>query len=484
MSYSKDRPFIKVDLTGDVNHKFENINSQLAENVMFEGQADFVDMVRDRTSYSSMRVKKTDNPYESLNVFLINGNNHISYDFKKNNNDDFWIFNTAYTGKLTLSEIYYASTSSRTGNWSELSGANRYTTEVGATFTVNIKGERIHLQHHADNRGGVFKIIIDDDHNNPVFISTYSEEAAVSSSLIADGLDPEKTHKIVGEFIGDDPNNPPEGGVSRGWIRDSTSNPRNYTAVGGFTDNGTYLDNTMMLGYNSNKEFAFDIEVDGQRHWFPEHNNIGTAFAVESPKVIIDDETFDLYEMELNQPKIANNVQFVQKVVCQFPDIAEDLAELEITHNINKEGILSVTGKIKFLTNLTVKNGYTMMLPLVQDTIKEITSSIGGILTSKGDSSTSFFEAEKDRAFSFAGIDGRNPDLISAVTFDYPLKTLRIGKDGRGKDNRFFFYHERENYPKLYAQIFDDYQVEPGEEYGFSGRYTIGKIDNIYNYLK
>lgn len=34
MSYSKDRPFIKVDLTGDINHKFENINSQLAQTMI------------------------------------------------------------------------------------------------------------------------------------------------------------------------------------------------------------------------------------------------------------------------------------------------------------------------------------------------------------------------------------------------------------------------------------------------------------------
>lgn len=476
-----DNEFEELNLKLDL--KDEKLSNQFTQNKMFEGQVDFVDMVRDRTTYNSMRVKKSDNPYEAISVFLINGNNHISYDFKKNVNDDFWIFNTAYTGKLKTSEIYYETTASKTGNWSELSGANRFTTEVGATFTVNIKGERIELQHPTDNRGGLFKIVINNDVNSPVIVSTYSEDFEVTSTLIAEGLDPESTHRIVGEFIGDDPNNPPEGGNSRGWIRDSTGNPRNYTVIGGFIDNGSYLDNTMMLGYGSNKEFALNFEVDGERYWFPEHNNVGTAFEIDSFKLILDGKQINLDDMELNRSVLVDNLQFVQKVVCRFPNVSNDLAELEITHNINKNGVVSIIGKVKFLTDVFVRNGYTMMLPLVQDTIKQLVSSIGGSLTSKGDESLTYFNEEMDRTHSFAGVDDRNPDYITAMSFDYPLKTLRYGKEGRGDINNFFYYHERKNYPKLYALIFNDYNAKKDEVYKFSGRYVIGQINNIQSYI-
>ena len=469
---------------GPVNELDSRLTSQLAENVMFEGQVDFVDMVRDRTSYSSMRVKKTDNPYESLNVFLINGDNHISYDFRKNANDDFWIFNTAYTGKLKTSEIYFESTSSRTGNWTELFGANRFTTEVGATFTVNIKGERIELQYYTDNRGGVFKIVINDDYNNPVIVSTYSESPRVTTTLIAEGLDPERTHKIVGEFIGDDPNNSPEGGTSRGWIRDSTGSPSNYTAIGGFVDNGTYLDNTMMLGFGSNKEFAFDFENDGERYWFPEHNNTGTAFANEPLKIIIDSKEVDLDSLDNEETIICESVQIVQNVRCELPNVSGKVADLIINYTITKDGIVSISGKLKITKNTKIKNGYTMMFPLIGDGLSELVTSIGNSKKSEGDGSIYFMEEDSERVLSFAGIGEDKQNLITAFSFDYPYKTLRLGGDGKGTGDRFYYYHQRSNYPKLYARIFNELEVSNGFEYTFSGRYAIGNIEGVYDFVR
>lgn len=463
----------------------EEVKSQLAESVKFNGQVDFVDLIKNRVAYDGLYVKKITNPYEALSVYLINGNNHITYEFRKNTNDDFYIFHTAFAGDVSTLSLYKNSTSSKTGTWTALDGSNNiYTTQVGATFTVQSKGERLELNHNSDNRGGVFEIVIDNDTVNPITISTYSSSAsATKTQLLKEGLNPNVTHTIVGTFKGDDPNNPPSGGAgtARGWIKDGVApaNQAHYTIIGGNKYNGTYLTNKMLLGYASNKEFAFSVEKNGDRQWFPEHNSTGTAFKLNEPKFILDGKELSFSTMVTEEIVKGVNFRLVQKVGCKLPTITDNIAEIEVVHNINIGGTLAVSGNIKFLQSCIVRNGYTMMFPLVTSTLNELVTGIGNSRVNVADESVYYLPEEQDKVFSFCGIDSRNPDYISAVTFDFPYKTLRIGQSDRAND--FYYYLQRANYPKLYANVFSEHNAVVGEKYSFNGRYTIGKINGIYN---
>lgn len=477
---------------GDKNldETLSDVSAQLAQNVNFQGQADFVEMIKNRTNYKVLTVKKIDTPYEALQVFCHDGNQHITHEWKKNTNDDFWIYNVAFGGRLTTSPDYLKSTTSKTGTWSTIDGSgNVYTTQIGATFTVQINGSTLQMNHMTDNRGGIFKLVIDEDEENPVLLSCYSDSILIKNTIVATGL-LNKLHTIVGTFLGNDPDHTPTA-TARGWIRDDQTNPAStdrYTMVGGIPFNGVYSSsvNKMLLGYGSNKEFAFNMTKNGQTHWFPEHNNQGTAFKTSEPILTVNNKEIEFTNLEIGKTYDGVSMSFSQRLKCIFPDITDPLATMVISYDVGLDGVLAVTGKLEFLQDVLVNNGYSLMMPFAWTTnnyvLDELITGIGTNHKSTGDNSNTNFLNESDKTFSFCSIGSNNPDSISAMSIDFPKKTYRYNKDGKGEP--FIFLQNRPAYPKLYPLAMFNHSAVAGEVYQFYGRFAVGKINNIYDLIR
>jgi len=108
-----------------------------------------------------------------------------------------------------------------TGVWST-NDPNHYATEAEATFEASFYGTGCFLQTYADDRGGVWEIVVDGVYTKT--ISTWSpivQNTKVHS--VFENL-PEGNHTIVGTFKGDDPEHPPSSGAgtSRGWLKYGT----------------------------------------------------------------------------------------------------------------------------------------------------------------------------------------------------------------------------------------------------------------------
>ena len=468
-----------------LGQKITEIDTRALETIKFDGQVDYVDLIRNRTKYNAVYAKKISSPYEALSVFCSNGKDHVTHEWRKNANDDYWIYHVGFLGEVKTLAKYKASTSAKTGVWTSPDGSgNVYTTEVGATFTVNIQGEQIALNHLADTRGGMFSIVIDGDTSNPVFVSTYASSTILKQTIVAKGLR-DIMHTVVGTFMGNDPDNAPTS-TARGWIRDDQSSPEQperYTMIGGVPYNGVYntVGNKMVLAYASNKDWAFSLTKNGVTNWFPEHNATGTAFKIYDPRIIVDGEEIPFSDMVVEDLYQGKNVQFMQKVQCIFPGITDPLAEVEILFSIGLDGVVSISGYFKVLQDVLINNGYTFMMPIEQTIVDEFLSSIGTHVVNAGDNSNLNLTNDK-YSFSFAGVDGVNKDIIGAVSIDYPLKTLRQNQPGVG--NPLYFINQRTQYPKLYPLVYFAHNALAGEKYIFNGRFAVGKIPNIYNYVK
>ena len=329
---------------------------------------------------------------------------------------------TGYSGDLEMALYDRKNYESTTGTFYTSSPPNNYATQVEATITGKVKGTEIRFASCKSNVGGIWEFVVDGDTANPVVISTFSDSFTVyAEQVIKSGLT-DTEHTVVGTFKGADPNNPPTGSA-QGWVYYNVDpvNWKNRWTFLGYRKEvvNSFSNGIMQLGYASNKEYAFQFTKNGYTHWFPEHNSIGTAFKKEEPQFLLDDTPIDFTTIVQGAFYEGKKFELIQKLYFKMPEIAENLGELYITHTIKDDGVVSVTCKFKFLQDMTVTTGYVFMLPIVAATINEMLSGIGNSKVSV-DEPNYYFAEEQDKVFSFAGIDSRNPNLITAMTIDYP----------------------------------------------------------------
>jgi hypothetical protein len=442
--------------------------------------------VRDRTKYNRLRVRKNPNENGVFDVILDDGKRHITYDFFKDVNDDFIMLRTGYSADLGMTLFDKKNYESTTGTFVTSYPPNHYTTQVGATITGKAKGTEVRFASFKNNVGGIWEFVVDGDTANPVTISTFSPtNVAYQEQIIKSGLS-DTEHTIVGTYKGADPNNPPAG-TAQGWVyynTDPVAWKNRWTFLGYKNEVvNQFTNGTMQLGFASNKEFAFHCVKNGYTRWFPEHEGIGTALKIAEPQYILDNQPLNLNNMAQGVFSEGKKFDLIQKLYFKMPEVAENLGELTIIHTIKDDGVVYLTSKFKFLQDFKINSGYVFMLPLVAATVREVMTAIGNSKIS-ADEPNHYFAEEQDRVYSFAGIDSRNPNLITAMSIDYPYQSLRMGKSGRNPLNQFFWYWQRDTYPKLYPQVFRDYNATAGEVFKWYGRYAIGHINDVYNLVK
>jgi hypothetical protein len=450
-----------------------------SESEKFDNQTDFVEVIKGMKKYSRLRFQKKSNGYA---LSVDDGTKHSTCNLVKDTNDDFIKIDDCYVGNLSVALNSTSNADTRTGTWETANPPNYYTTEIGATFKATAKGSIIKLRHREDNRGGIWEFVVDGDTDNKVTISTWAATDTVGSieSTIFTGLK-NTDHTVVGTFKGDDPDHEPSGSTSRGWVNYATKGEL-IGAVAGFVNDG--LAKTKgLIGTSSNKEMAFNIKNGEVSNWLPEHDAIGTAFNIEEPKFLFDGVEKDISKMATNQFVTSKKFELIQHFYARINK--QNVAEVRMTHFIDKSGVLSYSGSITALINITMNTMYPLMIPLDQTTLTEVLTGIGNSKVSSGNESDYFFSYEKDKLLSGAFLSSTNTDYVAAASVKYPLSTMRIGKKiGKPIPTQTMRFWQRTTSPKFYWTSAVNLPLAKGSNYAWGGKIIVAEIDNIYHYLK
>jgi hypothetical protein len=456
-----------------------DVQAHLREHDLFSNQQDYVDFIASRCASGKMRIAKVAGSYESIRISYITGGvdgKQVSHEVVQNAQDDFYTYFGAFAGPVDLLTTSTAN-GTFTGSWTTPINNNSYSTTINNSYTFTVTGESVKVNFYADNRGGIFEASIDG--GPPITYSTWATTGGNTGKVLATGLS-NTAHTVVCTFKGADPLNAPAGGVAaRGWAKKDYpggTSYKDYSGLGGSLFGGAYNDagNVVCLATGSNKEFALNITHAGETQWFPEHNGVGTAFEVEPAYLLIDGLRVDAAAMPLNTMYEATQIEFVQSVYCRFPIAGVNISRCDISYTFSASGVVNVNGRFTALENHTVNDGYVMMLPLNQATIKEFVSGVGNRHIATADNSYTYLPTEKDLSLTYCGVDVRNPTLAVAVGFDNPIKTLRKYEENRTQLDQFAFIWNRSSAPKLYMHVYKDAPIEVGYGHSFSGRYVVG----------
>ena len=464
----------------EVEGALQEVGAQLEEITQYNGQADFVQMIANLKNYKSMVFKKLSGFNYSL--FLHDGTRHASYKYVKDTNDDFIKIGSCFTGNMNTMIYDTADVVKVGGGWVE-GGVTDYTTVVGAGFTGSIKGSELRLRYYADNRGGAWSIVVDGKTGTPFVFSTYAAVAGEDYIYFTDkSLSPNTIHSVVATFMGDDPLNVPSGGAgtSRGWILTPTLSTTTGTLIGYVELNAQSY---AILSTTSNKEFAFGVSSDGFTNWLPEHESEGVAFNRIAPQFYIDGALKDVSIMADNEILRCDSFKLVQSVNCRLFGDTTDVAQIDITSTLDKRGFITIAGNFKALKNLTINAGYPGMIPAEGTVLDEVVTSVGNSKVSSADDVNYYFADEQDKCTSCAIVSATNSQLITAMSIDYPLKSLRQGMTGKNLATSLRFW-QRSLVPKLYFSNYENGNMSTGETFIWHSRLSIGEIPDIYKYIK
>jgi hypothetical protein len=412
-----------------------------------------------------------------------NGTNHVTYQMKKDINDDFWKINDCFVGIISDTIIDYQNYISNTGTWVTSSPPSYYTTQVGATFTGAVKGSVIKFLHYADDRGGIWEFVIDGDTKNKITISTWSAIPVTKKvDTIIRGLDPNKTHTVEATFKGDDPNHVPSSGAgtARGWCYyNAVGTGLDYTLQG--YDDFNYK-SASLLDVDTNKEMALSVTYNGQTNWIPDHGT-GTAFNIEAMKVMLDGTIIDISTLDNFQWVECSEIKIIQHMHGRINGV--NVADITVTHFLSKDGVLNYNATFKTLEDIMINNHYPLMLGVKADTLNEFVTGILNNKVNSGDNSYHYFTEEEDKVFNCCAISSTNINYISVAQVEMPLISMRIGKTTskptKGQD---MFLWNRTVAPKLYYQSIKTLNILAGNTISWAGKIGIANIDNIYNIVK
>lgn len=467
----KDKPNLNARLDS-----FETeTTAQFQQNVKFENQSKYVDLLKDMQYFNRMRFKKiSENEYE---LVLDDGEKFIKYNYIKDSLDDFIKLNYGTSGEAGYGKIGTVSISTKTGVWSD-GNANHYTSEIGASFTIKSRGSDFEFKHYADNRGGMWEFVIDGDVSNKKTVSTWLETVKdVNKQVIFTGLEVGVEHTIVGTFKGDDPAHAPSGGTSRGWAYSSP-----LASESTITGYGVTLINTgNLLAKTSNKEMAFRIVVGTESLWIPDHGT-GTAFKITEPKFLLDNKEINLSETPLNTFFSCKYFSIQQEVVGRFP-IAGDICNVRITESIAMNGVIDVMGSLESLQPFSINAGYPAMLPTGND-VQEFVTGIGSSKINDKGGTYDYFTEEKDEVHSVCAVSSTKKNLFATMQIEAPLRSMRMFEGGKPNPTESLFLWHRASPPKVYFQSFFNKEVLTGEVYAWRSKFLIGNVSSVYDFVK
>lgn len=476
--------------------KLTEVTAQLAETTTKENETNFYDLLtRNSTDVGGHSIKVLSDRSLLATINLTNEDS-VTLDLRKNINDDFIKFrnadlSTVTTGKKIESKSNYSTVLA--GSITSTTGANHYTTVVGTKIEQVFKGTEISLTYYVDiinNRGGLWHCYIDglkvkelSQHPNAVPSSDLLT-ASSARTIIASGL-VDTQHTLVLEYMGQDPNNPITG--ARGWLRfndNASSDPNNNIETFKWLGVSGGGETTVQVLYDSNKEFALSIDktaTNGNRQWFPEHNNLGTLFS-EEQSLYVDGKKESLSVAAIHSFK---EVKLLQKLVVRHPSFIGDVCSVLITATINYLGINFET-KFEWLQNTYIHNGYVNMLTINPKFGDKLISSQGGEYDLNLADNTIEYLDEKI-PYSFAVVSENYNNHYVTLSSREPKRSFRFGEIGTGgnADGTDYHYlqHRSADLQKLYPVTFLAYNAKAGEVFKFDGHFGFGFLPSVSEML-
>lgn len=470
-------------LSNNVGENNNKINS-MGTSIESKEQIDYVFELERVSTYSRIQLKKTSNDNDKFEVIISNNKRHITYELYKNQ-DDYIVQSYVYEGRidraLQVDVQYTLSNTVRTGTFTTTGIV--YTTEVGASFEqfINITKDNssISVTTNANNTGGLWEFTIDDKVESKRQISCYSDISSKKKSELYSNLKI-GTYKVKGIFKGQDSANPVV--TPRGWMN-SEGNPV-FTIDIAVTDN--IKENIMCVP--SNKEFAFFIKPLGATkfQFVPFHGDI-TGIKKEQFRILDNGMDIDYINMKLNEYKEVSNIVLSQHIVGYHPDTnTQENIEIWTNTTFNKNGKMSIDGKMKVLKPLTINNSYVIMGVAKNDIFDLCKSGIGGSYPCIAqDGSRTMLEKENDVNKSYCFLSSTKRDLAIALRYNKIKDTLRVGQTGKDINKSYMAYlqHRDINVLKLYNRLWNSEDLNIGYELRWSGDYIFTNICNIYNLL-
>lgn len=216
----------------------------------------------------------------------------------------------------------------------------------------------------------------------------------------------------------------------------------------------------------SNWEFAFQIDVDGDKQFVPYHGT-PTAFAADPAVVSVDGQVLDLAAVEIGMATPATSFSLEQTVVARHPARpGEDLARISTTITVEANGRLSLTGSWTALGDLVMGAAYGPMLPFSRDVFDQVGTDVTESLEVD-----SVAESRRDGepVEQTIPVEGASAALIrstehgwsAAIRWVDARRTLRSDDNQDGNSDVFLQLRD-DGIAKVYPQVWDQGQDVPG----------------------
>ena len=365
------------------------------------------------------------------------------------------------------------------------SAPTRYTTIVGAEFSGTFEGSGLFFNSTTDNRGGVWEFTIDGLYKR--LISTWSASYVwTRAQLVIDGLEYGE-HTYTAKFIGEDS----ERTYTETARGHANYNP-NYPTSSTLKTISPIIPTLEEVGVGfeigdsvSIDEFAFSVKPASSSYdsnWVPAHSGTSGIMKDVEKSILIDGE--DIINDVMTYPTIyrpVKSVRFITNYKAYHPNNASPLWDGRIDQNINTNGFF-VSGKMKFLQNITIENGYTAMYPA-----KRSTTGVDTLVTSKG-LRLSFGEVGTETVipnypsevvlFSENGNESQRKLAIGLGIYD-ASRSLNSNHWG----SKQFVSHRGDDTDKLYFRPYQGVNAMEGEVYNFNTELFITQIEEVSDIL-
>lgn len=406
----------------------------------------------------------------------------VTYAFRRDGKDDYITLMEGSLGTINeLTSVVDSKNNETESGTFWKTAPNYYTATAGDWIAGKFTGTKITLNSFTNNSGGLWEAILDEGtaDEKRKNISVFSAASIPIAELPAfENLD-RKKHTIKLVFKGQDPANPVAS--PRGWFFYGGTRDQDVARTFNIYDDSFSITKTVDAMYSySNKEFAIEARPSGSTVAFqfvPEHNAIGTAFNLQETMLLVDGQpvtwkTGNFYNGEV--------VQLIQKVKGIHPsDPANPMMEV-ITYHTIRNGVVTVSVKIKVLRDIEVNTGYGLMLPYFTSFADKIKTSLGNeysVITDQPNLKEYWTESDKTQSFAVLNNEnsGDKANVVIAMTLNNFERTTRFGEKGKGAPFSWI-EHRGSTLGKLYFQQLQSVILTAGTNLYFDGDYIVSYL--------
>lgn len=454
-------------------------------------EKNFLDFHFENSAQLSNNTVKVNKDRDLTVTIALSTKDKFILNFGKNLNDDFIKFkNMDYVGSVTSSSAQTVTdnfTQSMVSNGTLTgSGDNWYASTIGTKVNYTFTGSSITLRIYTDARGGIWKASIDGEFvknistNVGAYNSSDSLNAGVYEVNISNGMD-NKEHTLTLEFLGQDEKFPTTS--PRGWLRMKTATSKSGYDFDTFVYvvKGATVTKTQNALWDSNKEFAFNIDFGDRVEWIPEHNNTGTLKLSDKgmQTLLIDNKEYSMSQ-PMNEVSFTE-VKLLQNLYGVHPTTGEKFAEFLIISTITSRGVKFNT-KVTWLKETTIGSGYVNMFTVNPQFMTDIITSYNTKYSTQiFDNSYEYLQDEAP--YSYIATSSFYNDLYLICHNVNPHETLRMDYDDRDGDaygkGLFALQHRNQDLQKLYPKTYANHKTKVNEVYQFEGFFGFGKLPMV-----